>query len=64
MSQASGFQRITKKQGVVTQPGKEKVSRSAKNSALGSLLFCMVHFYYNVLVISIDSRLPIVLFVG
>ena len=55
--------------GVVTQPEKGKVSRSAKNSALGSLfLVCgesfLVHFYYNALVINIDSRLPIVLFVG
>ena len=49
--------------GVVTQPGKEKASRSAKDNALGSL-FCMVYFYYIALVINIDSRLPIVLFVG
>ena len=54
----------------MTQPEKGKVSRSAKDSARGSLfLICgenlfLVYFYYNVLVIYIDSRLPIVLFVG
>ncbi len=40
------------KEKAVTQPGKEKVSRSAKNSAHGSL-FCIVHFYYTVLVITL-----------
>ena len=47
----------------VIQPGKEKVSRSAKDNALG-LLFCMVYFYYIIFDNYIDSRLPIVLFVG
>ena len=42
---------------------KRKVSRSAKDSALGSL-FCMVCSYYIALVINNDSKLPIVLFVG
>ena len=52
------------------QPVKGKVSRSAKNSAHGSLFLVrresltLVHFYYNVIVINIDSRLLIVLFVG
>ena len=48
--------------GVVTQPGKEKVSRSAKIVRFDSL-FCMVCSYYIALVINIDSKLPIVLFV-
>ena len=47
----------------MTQLEKGKVSRSAKDSALGSL-FCMVHFYNTVLVFNTDSKLPIVLFVG
>ena len=48
---------------VVTRPGIEKVSRCAKNSALGSL-FCIVYSYYIALVINNDSELPIVLFAG
>ena len=54
----------------MTQHEKGKVSRCAKNSALGSLfLICgeslfLVYFCYTVLAINIDSRLPIVLFVG
>ena len=35
-----------------------------KEGVLTHFLFCIVHFYYTVLVINTDSRLPIVLFVG
>nr|DAJ98691.1 MAG TPA: hypothetical protein [Caudoviricetes sp.] len=37
---------------------------NAKDSALGSLFFGIVHLCYTILVIINDSRLPIVLFVG
>ena len=57
------YRNVLNRKVAVTQPEKRKVSRSAKNSALGSL-FCMVCSYYIALVINNDSRLPIILFVG